>query len=527
MRLLKKICTLVLIIGLVWSVSGVEAFASTSRLTVCGKTITSSNRDILGDGTLSYNATTKTLTMNNSKIDYKSSTDMYEGAIYCDGDLNIVIRGNNSITSNCNCVCIEGLATFTCDNKDTDNKLTLKSTQRCGMFIERIKASGKIDLDVTGGVYDDRSCGIKLIHVKNDIDNIITDGAVVTTRGSDATVQSCGISSYEEYFMASGIPGDLIISNGATLKAIGGDVTNKRTEDDLDSKAYSAGVDYIYNMKVVDGARLECIAGNTNSVMLADSSATGHLIFNIDVSDGQLYCKAGNATASKGDASSTGISACDLQISNGGVVEAYAGKSSGKEFGVSWGVEGGDLNCKSGTLIAEAKAGTTILKDGQAQSFGLSVNGDNSSRVSGNSKITAKSTGKSESYGIGIYGTSLYITGNTKVVAKGDTKNIDSNVSHNPRNTLVSSLSADQLSSKKVKLSWKGVSGAKEYKVYCKANNGKYKLKKTTSNTSCTIGDLKLKGNIYTFKIVSVSNATVNGKKLSTSSSASGKTIKY
>lgn len=62
--------------------------------------ITSDNAaDVLGNGTVSYNAVTKTLTLNGASLNqvYNASNS---AAIYADGDLNIVLENNNEISVN-------------------------------------------------------------------------------------------------------------------------------------------------------------------------------------------------------------------------------------------------------------------------------------------------------------------------------------------------------------------------------------------------------------------------------------------
>ncbi len=58
----------------------------------------------------------------------------------------------------------------------------------------------------------------------------------------------------------------------------------------------------------------------------------------------------------------------------------------------------------------------------------------------------------------------------------------------------------------KVKIKWKKISGATKYRVY-KFSNGKYKLLKTTKNTSYTVKNL-VKGNKYSYLVT----ACVDGK---------------
>lgn len=67
-------------------------------LWVDGTEVTVDNADnVLGDDTVSYNAETKTLTLNGAEIDTAHTDGSYTSGIYAEGDINIVLRGSSSI----------------------------------------------------------------------------------------------------------------------------------------------------------------------------------------------------------------------------------------------------------------------------------------------------------------------------------------------------------------------------------------------------------------------------------------------
>ena len=70
-------------------------------LSVAGVDVTSANAaDVLGDGTVSYDADTQTLVLDNAVIDcQQDEDDNSKGAILFNGDLNIELIGENLITS--------------------------------------------------------------------------------------------------------------------------------------------------------------------------------------------------------------------------------------------------------------------------------------------------------------------------------------------------------------------------------------------------------------------------------------------
>lgn len=68
---------------------------------VAGTQVSDDNADdVLGDGTVSYDPTSNTLTLNNARIDYQENqSDNTKGAILFNGDLNVELVGENVITS--------------------------------------------------------------------------------------------------------------------------------------------------------------------------------------------------------------------------------------------------------------------------------------------------------------------------------------------------------------------------------------------------------------------------------------------
>ncbi|MBA4686392.1 MAG: N-acetylmuramoyl-L-alanine amidase [Candidatus Galacturonibacter soehngenii] len=75
----------------------------------------------------------------------------------------------------------------------------------------------------------------------------------------------------------------------------------------------------------------------------------------------------------------------------------------------------------------------------------------------------------------------------------------------NPQN-----LTATQSSATSIKLTWSGVEGATDYKIYRAAKNGAYKLIETTTSTSYKDSSLK-KGTKYSYKVTAVSGDYESG----------------
>lgn len=75
--------------------------AQTYDVWVAGTQVSDDNAgDVLGDGKVSYDPTSKTLTLNNATINYQENqSDNTKGAILFNGDLNVELVGENVITS--------------------------------------------------------------------------------------------------------------------------------------------------------------------------------------------------------------------------------------------------------------------------------------------------------------------------------------------------------------------------------------------------------------------------------------------
>ena len=95
---MKKILSLLLVIAMMVTLAVTVSAEETTAydLYVGGVQVTSDNlNDVLGDGTVSFDPTTNTLTLNGANI----STD--ENGIEADIDLTIVLNGTNTIKSDC------------------------------------------------------------------------------------------------------------------------------------------------------------------------------------------------------------------------------------------------------------------------------------------------------------------------------------------------------------------------------------------------------------------------------------------
>ena len=99
-RWLACLLSLLLLVGLL-PTTALAANESEYGLWVNGTAVTADNAEnVLGNDTVSYNAETKTLTLNGATINTPNPTEassVYSSGIYAEGNINIILSGNNSI----------------------------------------------------------------------------------------------------------------------------------------------------------------------------------------------------------------------------------------------------------------------------------------------------------------------------------------------------------------------------------------------------------------------------------------------
>lgn len=151
---------------------------------VGGTQITSANvNDVLGNGTVSYNSTTNTLTLDNA---YYSGEGYESSAIYATGDLNIVVTGTNSLTStaaNGFGIYTGGSLTVTGSGSDPTLNVTAAST---GFAIKAAGSSASFD-GITMALAGNR--GI-VVNENNTSDAISIENCTITfANGTKRAIQ--------------------------------------------------------------------------------------------------------------------------------------------------------------------------------------------------------------------------------------------------------------------------------------------------------------------------------------------------
>ena len=240
-------------------------------ITVAGMAITGDNAsDVLGDGTVSFDAENNILTLNNATL----TESIVSGLT----NLIVDVKGVNSITTD--------MAAFTVDTYESSHALTIKSTE---------SPAGQLTLRNTN---QENSCG----GVIADAFSLTIDESISTLRPQyvsltmdtihvaqfgptyDLTVAGVQVNSAN----ASDITGDLIIKSGA------GKVSFDATTNTL---AMTGGV-LIGNGGIawgIDDALTVRISGKENRIVSATSSAIYCTENNIGPTARNLYIVEGNA----------------------------------------------------------------------------------------------------------------------------------------------------------------------------------------------------------------------------------------
>ena len=123
---------------------------------VCGNQVNSYNcNDILGDGKMKYDPSTKTLTLDNAAIDYQGTASNSAGIKVENAKVTIIVKGDNSITGNNNMFSALWLS-----GEDTDvtlagnGKLSLSgSYSRCNavyLSSATLRVGGNVTLEANG-----------------------------------------------------------------------------------------------------------------------------------------------------------------------------------------------------------------------------------------------------------------------------------------------------------------------------------------------------------------------------------------
>jgi len=344
------------------------------QLEIGGVVVTEENmNDVLGDGTVSLNPYTSTLTLNNAQINVtegnygiRSKTALKleligENSITCSGvygfhstdDVTVFGSGSLDITANDVGIYIAGgnevgglyLKDHVTLNVTSGN---VGSGNSYGVRVDDVlEVRDNATLIATAGTAPERSCGIYAYDQFNVYDN-----AVVTATGAD---QSVDLNTD-----CDGIRTTHITMEGGTVTAIGGTAA---TTNGIFTQTFD-----------MQGGTLTAVSGSTaggtcfgpsaalqatrsfnmtDGVINASSGSAGNdTSCGVLVSSGELRMEGGSLFAQSGEASfSYGVKASRLSLFSDGYIEAEGAKGVWCSNGIN--VEGG-LIVDGGTILAKA-----------------------------------------------------------------------------------------------------------------------------------------------------------------------------
>lgn len=279
-RALTVVLSLMLIIGLMPAtvfaapvnpttvqVNGTDILNGTDHTVSCGR------------GTATYDPGTNTLTLNNAEINYQQN-DNSAGAILFNGDLNINLVGENTITS------------ATCGIRGTNaGALTITGdslTIDCTYYGIGIPIAGAditiddADIDITAkGVNDFTGVGIQaggVLSIKNGAYIDVTDVShhpIIGNAGIEITDSTLYAQQYTDYYAAIRSESEISISN-STVEAKANSESSSAiwTGNDLSSPPTPS------NITISDGSNVTLYSKSSNAVyaMLGTISISGSTV---------------------------------------------------------------------------------------------------------------------------------------------------------------------------------------------------------------------------------------------------------
>lgn len=217
----KRLFGLALVLALCLTLLCVSALASSDSLGlwVGGVEVTSANAsNITGEGitggTVSYDAATKTLTLNGATLSGSHNAVYFTANIYAKNDLNIVLEGSNSIGSGGDCAIlaesdlkISGSGRLTCGDSENDAAFEGHGIYcRGDLKVENATLNFYVEND---GIYcgnGDVELNSANINIESKSNSNCISGNNITITGGDVELVSYGEKQYDSY----GIYGDIV-----------------------------------------------------------------------------------------------------------------------------------------------------------------------------------------------------------------------------------------------------------------------------------------------------------------------------
>lgn len=260
--------------------------------------------DVLGDSTVSYDPASQTLALNSVTIVYQENAgDNAKGAIMFDGDLTIVLKGDNRITSVTSGISCNGAGELTIRG----DQLTIESTS---YGIEGVDDTGR-DITVSGAkltIEVDTMSGFTAAGIQAAGLLSIADGAVLDITGATdeaaALIGNGGIS----------IVGSTVSARIAAAGAYGVGVILSDRDITIDNSIVDVHADHAYNFGILAGNDLIpsegtiSIKNNSQVIVSAAAGIALHTMTgDIEIADSTVEAAGGYmAVYSRGDLTISG-----------------------------------------------------------------------------------------------------------------------------------------------------------------------------------------------------------------------------
>ncbi len=393
---MKRILSIAVILSLVFTL-GMTAYAADANLYVNGVQVTDNNADdVLGDGTVSYDYSTNTLTLNNANLTkFYQYSDFHN--IYCDGPLNIELIGTNTVGGN--------------DFGDTVGVVAASLIQAEEMLT--FSGSGSLDFDMSEAY---SVSGIRGMYA----DVFIKDDVMLTFNGGKA---QSGI------YWGMYVDGDVSILNNAQVEinmgvseqeSIKGIFTSYNSEGNFtigDNAKLNISGGYADNgYAALDIAGALTFTGNSSTVVEASEVIDGGITAVSCALDFNVLNNAyiDIATADT-NGSSVGVDIGDVLRMSGGKLRVMVGNSNGVVDGIE--VNG---NAKDAIVMS---AGDIYIQTGNAETYNTALSYMSDISMTGGSIIArAGASAIGDSYGGGGY-YDMNITGGAVLFAGGKAMN--------------------------------------------------------------------------------------------------------
>lgn len=304
-----------------------------------------------GEGTATYDPLSNTLTLDNVNIDYSEQNPDYNstGAIVFNGDLNIQLIGNNSITSNCAAINGKNSGTLTV----TGDELTIDS-QYSGILREQsggnitvdgaeltinvgntafvdigIKAGGELKI-INGSVVDARN--VEDMPLVGNFDVVISDSTVLADimasevyNGGAITSNSGGVTIQNSIVDAKSNPGN----TNPTIVAITDITISDGSDVSFYSDAGNAVISYDGRISITSGSKVEIISTAKGYPALVSTD-------DVEILDSSAVVQSNDTIGIWSTAGSVTIQDSIAQISAGEEWDAIRGDNGGVTVSGSW-----------------------------------------------------------------------------------------------------------------------------------------------------------------------------------------------